>query len=193
MFLTPTTELEAVNILLASIGQTPINTVENSGDVDTVMARSALHNASRTVQTKGWHWNIEPGLVLSLSFPDGEIKVPKNTLRVFPSQADRHLDIVLRGERLYNRQTHSFNFTHSVTVDLIVFLKFAELPEAARQYITAVAGKQYQLSKLGSELQFRFSKLEEDQALATLLDTEAITENYNVLPAFYNQGGVLAR
>lgn len=193
MILAPTTELEAVNTILASIGESPVNTVEDNGVVDAVIARQHLHNTSRRIQSRGWHWNTETGLTLTRTFPEGEIHLPNNTLRVHTTGADNDIDAVQRGKRLYNRRTHSYAFDRSLTVSLVLFLPFDELPEAARQYITSVAGRLFQEGQVGSHILERFVLRTELQALADLENAEAITANYNILPAHYGPGGALNR
>ena len=42
MTITPLTELEAVNEILASIGEAPVNTIENSQNVDVINALRIL-------------------------------------------------------------------------------------------------------------------------------------------------------
>ena len=46
---TPTTELEAVNIMLSTIGEAPVNNLD-SGLVDAETAETILKNVSRDVQ-----------------------------------------------------------------------------------------------------------------------------------------------
>ena len=46
-----TTELEAVNIMLSSIGEAPVNSL-SSGLVDAELAQTTLHNVSREVQAQ---------------------------------------------------------------------------------------------------------------------------------------------
>ena len=53
-----TTELEAVNIMLSSIGEAPVNSL-SSGLVDAELAQTTLHNVSREVQAAGWSFNTE--------------------------------------------------------------------------------------------------------------------------------------
>ncbi len=50
---TPTTELQAVNIMLALIGEQPVSTLESSY-TEALLARTELQNTSRAVQKKGY-------------------------------------------------------------------------------------------------------------------------------------------
>ena len=193
MDLTPTTELEAINLMLATIGESPVNTVEDNGVVDAVMARQQLRAMSRRVQAKGWHWNTEKRLTLARTYPEGEIKLPANTLRVDTTYTDIGTDVVRRGDRLYDRVNHTFEFRRDLMVDLVVFLPFEELPESARQYITLAAARKFQESQVGSETLSKFSMRDELLALSDLQNDEGETGDYNVLDEHYGPGGALAR
>lgn len=192
MDLVPTTELEAINLMLAAIGESPVNTVEDNGVVDAVMARQRLRATSRSVQAKGWHWNTDIGLVLARSYPDGEVAVPANTLKVDTVGPSKGIDVVLRGKRLYDRRRHTFQFDTSLTVNLVSLLPFEELPETARQYITVSAVRQYQESRVGSEALSRFNQRDELLAWADLLNEEGENADYNLLEEHY-VGGALDR
>ena len=63
---TPTTELEAVNIMLSTIGEAPVNNLD-SGLVDAETAETILKNVSRDVQSHGWNFNSEPDYTLRLT------------------------------------------------------------------------------------------------------------------------------
>lgn len=59
----PTTELEAVNALLAAIGEAPVaqGEVDTPTSVTTTMALGELKNAAREVLLRGWKFNTEFG------------------------------------------------------------------------------------------------------------------------------------
>lgn len=193
MDLTPTSELEAINTLLAAIGESPVNTVDDSGLVDAVMARTQLRTTSRAVQTKGWHWNTLPSITLPCTYPDNEIAIPANTLRVDSVDEDVDLDVVQRGLRLFDRRKASFSFDKSVKVELVEFLDFESLPEAARSYITMSAMRKYQEDRVGSETLGSFNKRDELKAWADLINDEAETTDANVLSDNYSVMRVLNR
>lgn len=65
----PTTELEAVNSLLAAIGEAPVaqGEVDTPTSVTTTMALNELKNAAREVLLMGWKFNTEFGYPLEAS------------------------------------------------------------------------------------------------------------------------------
>ena len=181
MILTPTTELEAINLMLSVIGESPVNTAEDTGIVDAVIARKILTQALRDVQVIGWHWNTEENYPITPSFPEGYIHLPANTLKVDTSGADAGLDLVQRGNRLYDRTRHTYEIRKTVYVDLVLLLPFDEIPEAARQYTAIRAARQFQERMVGSETLWSFNSRDELQALANLKAAEADTHDFNVL------------
>lgn len=179
--LTPTTELEAVNEMLYTIGESPVSTLEDNGVVDAITALSVLRAISREVQSMGWHFNTEPNRLLSPSYPDGYIILPDNTLRVDTTGRDANIDVTQRGFRLYDRDNNSYKFDRALTLELVVGLGFEEIPESARRYITIRAARIFQARVLGSETLSKFSESDELITLSNLKDAEAQTADYTLL------------
>jgi len=186
MNLIPTTELEAINLMLFGIGESPVNSVEENGVVDAVVARSLLHNTSREVQERGWHWNTLEGFTLAVTLPFGFISLPDNTLKVDTVGADADRNLIQRGKRLFDKDRNTFVFDREVTVNLVEFLPFEELPQAARTFIAHEAAQRFQQSRVGSETLSTFEERHRLRAWAALLDAEAETadrsifDNYDV-------------
>ena len=57
MAVAATTELEAVNIMLAAIGEAPINSLIGTLPVDARIAQSTLTEVNKSVQSEGWSFN----------------------------------------------------------------------------------------------------------------------------------------
>ncbi|MCE9933632.1 hypothetical protein [Aeromonas salmonicida] len=143
--LTPTTELEAVNEILSSIGEAPVNSLESGMD-DANMALQILRSVSRETQSIGWYFNREQGFVLS---PDdkGEVPVPENTLRLDSGRKD----LMLRSGKLYDSKRHTFRLGCQVKVDLVLGLNFNDMPEVARRFITLKAARVFQQRTVSSQ------------------------------------------
>lgn len=180
--LTPTSELEAINTILSVIGESPISSLSDISSVaDAVTAQSILSEVSRQVQTKGWHFNTEKDFELSPDTFAKEIVVPSNALRVDSMGDDREMDVVQRGNKLYDRVKHTFQFDKSIKCDLVVLLPFDQLPQAARHYITIKAARIFQSRTVGSEALYQFTSVDERDALLDLKRNEGITGDYNIL------------
>lgn len=190
--ITLTSELDAINTMLSCIGEAPVNSIEVSGLADVDMAKAVLNEISRSVQASGWHFNQETDFPLPRNV-SGEITVPSNTLNVDTTKRFDDYDVVQRGTRLYNKTTRSFVFDKDIEVDLTLLIEWAELPEAARQYIMTRAARVFQARQLGSDTQHRFSEADEAVALANFKDAEGSTGDYNMLNSSWSVGQVLDR
>lgn len=188
------TELEAINIMLSTIGESPVNSLaEISSMVDAVVANSVLKEVSTAVQEEGWHFNIEKNFTLTPDFLNKEIQVPGNCIQCDASGQDSARDVCVRGNRLYDRDNHTFTFDRSVQVDMVLVLDFEELPQAARHYITIRAARVYQQRIVGSETLGNFTEKDEARARAGLRKFEADTSDYNILKGSWGVMRILDR
>lgn len=186
MALQMTTELDAVNIMLATIGESPINSLDAAaGVVDAVTARSILSEVSVQVQEEGWHFNTDFEFVLTPA-SDGFIYVPGNAIEVDTSAYSRDYDVAIRGNRLYDRNGKTYTFTEDLKADITILLEFNELPQAARHYITVRSARVFQQRVVGSETLGNFTKEDEARALRSMRRYEARTADYNILTSNYS-------
>jgi len=190
--LTPTTELDAINTMLSVIGEAPVNTVEDTGIVDAVIALQILRATSREVQARGWHFNTEKNYPLTPD-TDGFLVLPHTVLRADTVDSSSDIDVVVRGNRLYNRKDHTFQFEKEVYVDMVILLEFDELPEPARHFITIRSARIFQERVVGSESLSAFTKQDEARAFVILNEMEADTADYNILTDNYSVARVLNR
>lgn len=193
MLLTPTTELEAVNELLAVIGESPVSTLSNDGFVDAVIAKDVLRRVSREVQSRGWSFNTLDDYPL---LPDGsgQINLPANTLGYDQSaRYDWQYDTIQRGTRVFDKKSKSFNFTQGIEGTLKLFIGFDELPEPARNYITIRASRQFQRRMMGSDTLETLTQEEETRALIELTSHDGDVNDYTMLSGHYDVGGIIDR
>ena len=183
--LSPTTELEAINTMLSTIGESPVNMVEDTGNVDVVIARQILQTVSREVQARGWHFNTEINYTITPD-SDGYLVLPKTVLKVDTVYPDSSKDVVVRGSRLYDREKHTYVFTDAVKVDMTILLTFDELPEVARNYVTIRASRIFQERVVGSDTLHAFNSQDEARAMVSLMEYEADTADLNILSGNYS-------
>nr|WP_294850041.1 hypothetical protein [uncultured Sphingomonas sp.] len=164
------TELDAVNEMLMSIGQAPVNTLAVSGIKDVNIAKAELTKVSRRIQSRGWNWNTDEAYELSPDI-DGVIAVPTGALKLDAS--DNFTNIVQRRHptknvmALYNRDERTFEFASPVPVKIVWGFAFEDLPETARAYVATSAGRKFQSRVIGSQILDRFQA--EDEATAWVL------------------------
>jgi len=177
---TPTTELDAVNVMLTSIGESPVNTL-GSGLQEAEIAEVVLDNVSRDVQSAGWHFNTEIRYTLNRNVVN-EINLPANVIKVDKSSLlrDYELDVVERGRKLYDRIGNKYTFDKDIEVNMVVLLSFDELPEVARRYITLRAARTYQQRIIGNDTLSKMLAMDEQQAFVSLREAEAEVSDYTI-------------
>lgn len=178
MTITAMTKLDAVNICLSAMGEPKINSLDGSA-IDAQIASDLIDETSRSVQSRGWHWNRDK-YILSPNV-NGEIAVPSNYARIDTIDGDKATDIVVRGTKLFNRATNSFTFDKPLTLEVYVFLEFDDLPYSAKQYVTMRSARLFQQRVLGSPTLSEYSQEEERQAFLTLLQDDLEVGDYNML------------
>jgi len=132
------TTLNAVNELLASIGEDPLESLDimpPSGNI----ALQVLYNTSRDFQEEGHWFNEESDYELKPDAASKEILIPPNVLRIDSEDGD----CIRRGVKLYDRSAKSFIFDAPVKCEVTLHLPFEELPAAARRYITALSVEKF--------------------------------------------------
>jgi hypothetical protein len=157
------TELDAINIILSTIGEAPVNSLSGVLPGDVAVARNTLREVTREVQLMGWHFNTEEDFPLPLR-PDGEIAIPAKVAAVYPPEGDLGLDVTIRGDRLYDRTNHTFTFTGPQKLTVKLLLPFDDLPEAFKWFITVRAARQFQSRTVGSGELHGFTSENEAQA-----------------------------
>lgn len=177
------TKLDAVNQILDAIGEDPVSSLK-SGLPDAEKAERFLDRVSKEIQAKGWHCNTDDSYTFA---PDvnGKIKIPSTVLRVDTTGRDASLDVTARfsgsSRYLYNKKDSTFVFTGSIRCRVVWLFDFAELTPELQMYIAAHTARRYQESEMGSAALDAFVKRAEQEAWAALQDSEADTEDLNVL------------
>lgn len=173
------TELEAVNVLLTTIGEAPINTLVGNQVVDVAVAKQVLTEISREVQSQGWHFNSEYGVRLTPNL-DNKIAIPANTSRIDVNG----VDVVNRGGYLFNLQDRTFIFDNPIEADIVYYQDFETLPDVAKRYIVVRASRIFADRMINSESTHQFTLKDEQKALIDLKEFEGDTGDYNMLESY---------
>ena len=176
----PVNELEAVNMLLAAVGEAAVSSLETATTVDVTQAKNLLSNINREAQQKGWHFNTEWDVVLSL---DSSNRIPLGTTVLSIYSPTKMTTI--RGREgspfLYDLNNNTFTWTTSINDAVtITLLDFEDIPQTARQYITTKAARIFQEEIVGQVSAEAVNRQEEVEAYADLLDDEGERSGYNV-------------
>jgi len=180
---TRTTQLEAVNTMLSTIGESPVNSLTGSLPLDASIAVNILNEVNREVQSAGWKFNTSWKVSLprdvnnKLVVGTDVLHIEFNHLR----ESKSSYDPVLRGNYLYNLAKESYTWDKDFEyVTVIYLLDFENIPEQARRYITIRASRVYHDRTLGSQSIHKFSIQDEIGALALLKQTESDTADHNI-------------
>lgn len=184
MPLTKTTKLQAINTMLSTIGEPPINSL-NAQRADSLIAQTVLDEITREVLSYGWHFNTSVDVEMAPEAGTGYIYVADSIVRV-DTEPTSGYDVAIRGNRLYNRKTNSFVFDESIVLKTlqIYFLDYEELPEEARRYIAIRSARIFQDRVVGSQKLHVFNMQDEVQALAKLQEYEMDTGDYSIFDSY---------
>ena len=136
-----TEELPAVNEILASVGQAPVTTLDQTNP-DVAIAYDTLLNVSREVQAEGWTFNTEEYYPMT---PDanGEIIIANNILQIdLHDEKDNQYETVRRSGKLYEKINHTYDWTTltgwtEVRCNIVWFFDWVDLPRPIQDYIVA--------------------------------------------------------
>ena len=181
MSVAATTELEAINIMLAAIGEAPVNSLTGTVPVDVRLAQSTLTEVNKEVQSEGWSFNTEIDVVLSRD-SSNNINLSNNVLVVDPNiHQHPDVDAIQRGLKLYNRQKHVFTFDEDLTCTIVFLRDFDEIPEPARKYVIIKAARVFVDRLVGDESLRTYTQQDEIRARAILMETDLSNADHNLL------------
>jgi hypothetical protein len=158
-------ELQAVNEILASIGQAPVTTIEaqtityedgTSAEIpinpEVAIVYETLTQVSREVQAEGWTFNKENEYPMT---PDsnGYLSMTGSMLQMDLSDtvANSAFDTVIRNGRLYDKIEHTdvWDTTETYDVDIVWYYDFSDLPQVFRDYVTSRAATRCAIRLVG--------------------------------------------
>ena len=177
---TPITELEAINMMLAAIGEAAVSSLDTATTVEVTQAKNLLSNINREVQQKGWHFNTEWDVSLSRD-ADNRIPIGSSVLSVYVESELTTIRGIDGQMFLYDLDNNTFTWTKNLTKAVtITLLEFQNAPQTLRQYVTAKAARVFQEEVVGQTSAEQVNRLEESEAYADLLDDEAERAGFNV-------------
>jgi hypothetical protein len=208
--ISPTTELQAVNAMLAAIGESPVSTLDGATQADVQMALNELLTATRELQNTPWRFNFEQGFEVAPAamtlWTDSQnnttglniFKVPSNvsSWRMTFCTENGDLDLVQRPgkqyiedgdpvpilyDRAHNRDGADAETYPFVYLDIIYSFNFEDLPETARRYITVVAARRFIQSVDGSTELYGFTARDEAIARRNFLRDQSEDQELNML------------
>lgn len=165
--------------MLSAIGSVPVTSLVSPTSVDVTLANNILNEVLRAVCAQGWAFNTEYKREFTAD-GSGYIDVGDDILEC-DADYDGDLDVVVRGERLYDRKNNTEVFTVGKVVKCTVvrMFDFDKLPQAGRHYVTIRAARIFQERMKGSGEHWRYSREDEIMALALFKNQDSRTGDYN--------------
>lgn len=183
-------ELQAVNDMLAAIGESPVSSLEGDPNADVANCRRILAQVNREIQSKGWTFNIEEGAELLPDSFSNLIEYLPDYLRMTTSGGTLFIN---RGGFVYDRTAKTDQFTTPIQVDLIRLKQFSEMPECFRSYIVAKASRRFNIRFFGAgEIEGSLQE-QENEAWASIQEYELDFGGFNMITGDSFVGGITNR
>jgi len=168
-------ELEAVNMLLETIGSDVINSLDNTHP-DANAARRVLSRKAKMELRKGWWFNTDWGVDYE---PDAnkEILIPSN----ISSIRMENVDHIRRNGKLYDKVNQTYKFDGTQRAYQQIRLPTWDEMEADMQVYTGyLAAAEFVLNETGNDALVRAYKTEAGLALIELRKTDLKQKNINM-------------
>jgi len=191
--ITPTTELQAINIMLSVIGEAPVNSITGTTSVDVSTAKNILDETSMSIQSQGWQFNTHENYKNLALDQDNKIPLPSNCVKVDASKNFRYINVTLRNGFLYDLEKHTDVFTIVPEVDIVLVQQFEQLPEYARQYITQKASRRFASRFLGDTEIVKLIANDENEALMAFHQADSQEADVNILEGDSNTYSIINR
>lgn len=186
----PSTELAAVNTIIYLIGESPVNSLTATTNVDVINARTLLQQESRKIQDKGWTFNIDEGGVLTPDAFSGQIVWKPTWLRVVSEGGTPYVN---RGGFVFDRLAKENTFAAPLAVTLIEEVPFDELPYCFQTLATVRAARRFNANSFGApEVDAEAARLEAE-AMVSCNEYELDYGDYNMFTGDVYVAGQLTR
>jgi hypothetical protein len=136
-------ELQAVNQILASVGQAPVTSLDQTNP-DVALCYETLTDVSRQIQAEGWTYNKEFEYPIEVN-SNKNIVIPPNVLQMDLSRGNTFFgstDTVVRSKNgqklLYDRTGHTYEWeVGEIKADIVWYFDWIDLPIPIQDYIVA--------------------------------------------------------
>ena len=187
------TELDAVNSILMSVGETPVNTLAVQSP-EVVIALNTLRQVCREIQAEGWSYNTENEYPINLD-TNNQCIIPNNVLQIDLNifQHGKDYDVVRRSDngimKVYDKKGHTFTFENcsKLFFDIIWMLDFEDLPQVFKDYITTRASRIASNRMVNSQPSARLLEADEAASRAAAVEYENRQGDHNIFNDYQYQ------
>ena len=146
MIITPNITLDAINEMLASIGEAPVDTLEEVENVDVMNCKRILDSVLQEIQEEQWSFNYHPQYTLTPDTQTGYIYWSPTFLRLKGTDGKVYQE---RSGVLFSLTDNTSTFTSPITVSVVILVPFEDCPTAFKRYVTARASRLFSSRYLG--------------------------------------------
>lgn len=176
-----TTIIEAVNSLLASIGEAPVSSLSSPIAPDASRALECLKESSRAVQTRGWWFNTEIAYAFEPDATLRTITLPLGVLSIAFGAQTWATDPIARGQAVYDRLSQSYTFAQGLNAAQVVWeLPWEQIPDSAQNYIRIAAVRLFRTRSFVTDIGSPYTPFDEATAYSTLLSDHLRNAGLNI-------------
>jgi hypothetical protein len=174
------TELDAVNQILSTVGQAPVTTLDLQNP-EVAIVLNTLREVNRQVQVEGWTFNVERELELKPDTTTNKIDYPSNMLQIDANtKKHRDIDVVKRNNKVYDRLNHTDTFTDSLYADVVWYFDYTDVPAAIQAYIAARAARLCATKMVGDAQLNQLLQEQEMQTRAAAIEYDTNQGDYSM-------------
>ena len=177
------TELSAVNAILGAIGQSPVTSIDKTNP-EIGFIYNILRDSNVDLQAEGWHFNTEKHVTYTPDSTTGKIAIGADILRMDTTDGwtDRTHDVVKRNGYLYDKQSHSDDFSGHTTIllDIVKLISYADLPEVFKRYIIYRSSVRAAAQLVGNAQLAQLLSQQEVLARAAIMEYECNQGNHTM-------------
>ena len=187
------TELDAVNSILMSVGESPVNTLTVQSP-EVAIAQKTLRQVCREIQAEGWSYNTENEYPIQLD-TNNQCIIPNNILQLDLNifQHGKDYDVVRRSDngvmKVYDKKGHTFTFENcsKLYFDIVWMLDFEVLPQAFKDYVTIRASRVASNRMVNSQPSAKLLEADEALARASAIEYENRQADHNIFNDYQYQ------
>tara|TARA_Y100000361_G_scaffold133284_1_gene131402 strand:+ start:780 stop:1475 length:696 start_codon:yes stop_codon:yes gene_type:complete len=197
------TELQAINRMLAAIGQSPITQdgLTNAANPDVAIAQETLYEVSRQIQSEGWAFNKEYNVIFSPN-TSGKIEIlpvlgimqidaSEFNYRGNPSRSqyyqtstsgavtNANMDLIIKNNFLYDKRNKTDIFQQPVQCTVIYYRVFTACPPAIQYYIVDAAAARLCQRIIGDPQMYQMLQQRTEEARTYALQYETEQGDYS--------------
>ena len=177
------TELSAVNAILGAIGQSPVTSIDKTNP-EIGFIYNILRDSNVDLQAEGWHFNTEKHVTYTPDSTTGKIAIGNDILKMDTTDGwvDRTHDVVKRNGFLYDKQSHSDDFSGHTTIllDIVKLISYADLPEVFKRYIIYRSSVRAATQLVGNAQLAQLLSQQEVLARAAIMEYECNQGNHTM-------------